>query len=249
MVPLLTWIGLSTRQGVALSLLYVAFTAASGTFRHLKQRTVDPILGLIVLSGATPMAVVGSHFATILGDRVLQLLFAFLVMGATAAYLVWGRNIVERSESAPRVVSLNQPWYLLVRQARVETETIVFNVNIFFGLAIGVCLGFMSGLLGVGGGWILVPLLILVLGTPLRIAVGTSLLSILPPALVGAMTHWQLGNMDLERSIPLILSGIVGAQLGASLVLRIPQIWLERALVLLLATASTYMLAKGLRIL
>ncbi len=107
----------------------------------------------------------------------------------------------------------------------------------------------MSGLLGVGGGWILVPALVLFLRTPLRIAIGTSLLSILLPALVGATTHWQLGNLDVQASAPLILSGIVGAQFGATLLVKIPPLWLERLFIFLFSVAATYMLGQGLGLL
>ena len=66
------------------------------------------------------------------------------------------------------------------------------------------------------------------------------------PAVAGAATHWKFGNFDLNISIPLILAGIIGAQIGAILVARIPSIWLERLLVFLLIVASIYMLAQGL---
>lgn len=89
MIPLLIATGFLMRGAVAVSLLYVTFTAASGTLRHLRLGTVDPILGLILLSGATPMVLVGSHYSTILPHQTLQVVFALLVMGAAAAYPCW----------------------------------------------------------------------------------------------------------------------------------------------------------------
>lgn len=121
----------------------------------------------------------------------------------------------------------------------------VLQVNGIIGLVIGGCIGFISGLLGLGGGWLLVPLLVLVMRTPLPIAIGTSLLGILVPAIVGAASHWRLGNLDLMASLPLILSGVLGAQAGAALVVRVSRIWLERLLISLLLAASAYMLGRA----
>lgn len=202
MVPLLTTEGFLMRKAAALSLLYVAFTAASGTFRHLRQGTIDPILGLVIVIGATPMTIVGSHFSIILPDRILQILFAFLMIVTAAAYLRWGHDISPVAESVSPANERVHPWYVLLRRRQVENEQVRFTINIFGGLAIGACLGFVSGLLGVGGGWILVPALVLFLRTPLRIAIGTSLLSILLPALVGATTHWRWGIWTYKPPLP-----------------------------------------------
>ena len=246
MIPLLNAAGLLMREAAGLSLLYVAFTAASGSLRHVRLGTVDPVLAVILLGGATPMAPVGSHYATILPNNALEIAFALLAIGATAAYLVWGRGDRAAGKSLSKGEELSQSRHILLRCRRVGDEEIIFTVNILSGFVLGACLGFVSGLLGVGGGWLLVPLLVLVMRIPLRIAVGTSLLAILGPAIVGAASHWRFGNLDLRVSLPLIVSGVIGAQLGAILVVRIPPVWLERLLVFLLIVASAYMVGQGL---
>ena len=250
MIPLLNAAGLLMREAVGLSLLYVVFTATSATLRHFKIGTVDPMLALILLAGATPMAVVGSHYATVLPNNVLEIAFALLAIGATATYLGRGRGkdgAPAKSFSRPDAIPRYR--HILLRRRRVKNEELFFTINIFSGLLLGGCLGIVAGLLGIGGGWLLVPLLVLVMRIPIRIAVGTSLLAILGPAVAGAATHWQFGNFDLKISIPLILAGIIGAQIGAILVARIPSIWLERLLVFLLIVASIYMLGQGLKFL
>ena len=91
----------------------------------------------------------------------------------------------------------------------------------------------------------MVPLLRLSMRIPIRVAIGTSLSGILLPAAVGTVSHWRLGNIPLEGSIPLILSGMVGSQFGAILAVRLPRPWLERSLVTLLTIAAVYMFARG----
>lgn len=247
MIPLLNTIGFPMREAAGLSLLYVAFAVASGTLRHFRQGTLDPMLGLILVSGGTPMVTAGSHLANILPNQVLEALFAFLVMGATAMYWGWGRGTTELAQKLSQGQRYPHGPHILLRQRRVRNEEMIFTINVFAGLAVGACVGFVSGLLGLGGGWLLVPLLVVFMRIPLPVAIGTSLLGILGPAIAGAASYWWLGNLDLAASIPLILSGIIGAQLGALLAVRIDRAWLERLFVLVLSVASAYMLARGLR--
>jgi uncharacterized membrane protein YfcA len=246
MIPLLNLAGLPMREATGLSLMYVVFTAASGTLTHIRLGTVDPLLGVLLMSGATPMAPVGSRYGTILPNKVLEVVFGFVVVATAAAYLRWRHSARGVSGSVPQRVDPPHPRYIFLRRRRVGNEELIFTVNSFSGVAIGACIGFVSGLLGVGGGWLLVPLLVLLMGIPLRVAVGTSLFGILVPASVGAVSHWRFGNLDLAASIPLILSGVVGAQLGTVLLVRISRAWRERLLVMLLMVASAYMLGRGL---
>ena len=248
MIPLLNAAGVLMREAVGLSLLYVAFTCASGTFRHFRLGTVDPLLAFVLISGATPMAPVGSHYATILPNSVLEIVFAVIAIGATAAYMGWGRYPQPVGDDLTGMSTPSHRWHITFRRRRVKNEDLCYRVNILCAFALGLCLGFVSGLLGVGGGWLLVPLLVLAMHIPLLIAVGTSLFAIMGPAVVGAASHWRLGNLDLRASTPLVLSGIMGAQLGALLVVRVPALWIERLLVFLLMVASAYMLGQGLGI-
>ena len=247
MIPLLIAMGFLMREAVAVSLLYVAFTASSGAFRHLKLGTADPVLGLVLLSGATPMVIIGSHYSTILPQETLQVVFALFVIGAAAAYSRWGRSadlFTEASMSRNRGFPPRR--HILIRRRQISKEEVVFTINIFYGIAIGACFGFLSGLVVIGGGWLLVPLLVILMRTPLRIAVGTSLLSIVVPAIVGAAAHWRFGNLDPKATVPLILSGIAGAQIGAITLGIMPPTWLERFLLFLLLITSGYMLGQGL---
>jgi len=244
MVPLLNGAGLSMREAAGLSILYVAFTAGAGAFRHKKLGTVDVILTLLLLAGATPMVLLGAHYTTVLPNSVLELIFAFIVLATTIVYLGWGRK-GSTSSKFSAVSHPSRSWYKLSRQRNVGNETFTYEVNFISAVGVGACTGFFSGLLGVGGGWLMVPLLRLSMRIPIRVAIGTSLSGILLPAAVGTVSHWRLGNIPLEGSIPLILSGMVGSQFGAILAVRLPRPWLERSLVTLLTIAAVYMFARG----
>ena len=86
---------------------------------------------------------------------------------------------------------------------------------------IGSLTGFLSGFLGVGGGFILVPLMVLLLKMPIHIAVGTSLLDVAGYALSGAIGHWMIGHVDLSLVVFLVVGGIVSSPLGAMATKRV----------------------------
>lgn len=90
-----------------------------------------------------------------------------------------------------------------------------FNVGL-----IGLAGGLASGLFGVGGGVLFVPLLVLLLGFNIHLAIGTSLVAIIPTALVGAFRHFAANSLDLKIALVLSLFAMVGAWLGSGLSLQ-----------------------------
>jgi hypothetical protein len=88
-------------------------------------------------------------------------------------------------------------------------------------IGIGLASGFFAGLFGIGGGILIVPALVVILGLDQRKAVGTSLLAILPAATISAMIYASSGNVDLVVSAVLAVGAVTGAQLGAWVLTRI----------------------------
>ena len=82
-------------------------------------------------------------------------------------------------------------------------------------VAVGVCVGVVSALFGIGGGIVMVPFLVLVLGESQHVAVGTSLVVIVPTALAGVYAHRNSGYLNLRNFLAIGLSGVTGAFLGA----------------------------------
>ncbi len=90
------------------------------------------------------------------------------------------------------------------------------SVNLFLLLAIGGGVGFLSGLFGVGGGFLLTPLLIFI-GIPPAIAVGSEANQLAAASLSGVIAHWRGGRVDLRMGIMLLVGGLIGSTLGVSL--------------------------------
>ena len=87
------------------------------------------------------------------------------------------------------------------------------SVNIFLFLGMGAGVGFLSGLFGVGGGFLMTPLLIFA-GIPPALAVATEANQIVASSVSGALAHWRRGNVDIKMGIVLLIGGIIGSTLG-----------------------------------
>src|SRR6201986_3764966 len=114
------------------------------------------------------------------------------------------------------------------------------SLDIFVLLGLGAAVGFLSGVFGVGGGFLLTPLLIFI-GVPPTVAVASSANQLVGASVSGALAHWRRGNVDFKMGLILLIGGIVGSMLGVwlfGLLRRIGQIELVISLsyVLLLGT-------------
>jgi len=112
--------------------------------------------------------------------------------------------------------------------------------TVVIAIALGVGSGVVSGLLGVGGGVLMVPGMVLLLSMTQHVAEGTSLLVIIPTALVGAYTHWRNGYVLLRVAAILGVAGIFGALIGSHIALAVPSHTLR-------VLFALYLLVTGVR--
>lgn len=125
------------------------------------------------------------------------------------------------------------------------------SVNLFLLMAIGGGVGFLSGLFGVGGGFLMTPLLIFI-GIPPAIAVGSEANQLAAASLSGVIAHWRGGRVDLRMGIMLLIGGLIGSTLGVSLFawLRATgqvDLVIKLLYVVLLSSIGTMMMVESLR--
>ena len=101
-------------------------------------------------------------------------------------------------------------------------------------IVIGVSIGIISGMIGIGGGPILIPLLLYVFHLDMKSAAGTSLAIIIPTALVGVISHSFKGNVDIRLALIIAAGGMVGAFLGSFMSPYVPEDVLKKMFALLL---------------
>jgi len=109
-------------------------------------------------------------------------------------------------------------------------------------LAIGVAAGFLAGLLGVGGGILLVPAMVLLLGFDQHVAQGTSLVVIVPAAMIGTWTHYRRGTIRPRDALLVAAGGVIGAAIGSLSALSIDDTLLQRGFAVVLLVVAVRML-------
>lgn len=111
-------------------------------------------------------------------------------------------------------------------------------------ILLGLFAGTLSGLLGIGGGIIIVPALTQLFKVPANVAVGTSLLIIIPTAITGSITHYMKGNLNFGLALLVMVGAVAGGYLGARLVSLMPEVLLRRLFAVLLVYVAFNMWFK-----
>jgi len=193
MIPLMVGIlKMGQHKAHGTSLVALVFTGISGAITYAVKGSVDFIGSALLAATAIFTARAGAHFAHALPEWKLKRAFGgFLVVVS--------------------LLLLSKP-YLAHAGAPVSGSTKIVTL-----LLTGFFSGFLSGMMGVGGGTIMVPAMVLLSGFSQHTAQGTSLLSMVPAGGVGAFTHWKLGNVKSDLLTGLIPGILIGTYLGGSL--------------------------------
>jgi uncharacterized protein len=233
-VPILTLgYGFLPVHAVGTSLMVIIFGGISASLGFAWQKRIFYKTGLMLAVTTVPGSIIGAILATELPGELLGLVFGvFLVIVAVRLLMVSDVLRKNRSQKQARKV--------------VEHENDLFLDK--KRLAVGVGLGFFggvtSGLLGVGGGILLVPIMALVLFMPMHAVVATSMFTMVFTSLSGVVQHWTLGNVNFEYALLLAVGALVGAQVGAWLCKRISGEKLGLIFAVLVLVVSVQMILK-----
>jgi uncharacterized protein len=185
------------------AILPIAIVAATTYYFGSSAPQADLSVAFFLALGGVFGAVLGALAARRVSDRALKVIVAILLLGAGLKELYDAL-----AGTAPHLVGTAVP---------------VFEAKDYALMAAGgVVIGVVSGLTGVGGGILVVPLLALGFGIGQRVAQGTSLIAILPTAAIGALTHQRSGNVDLRAASWMAAAGVPAALGGAALALWLP---------------------------
>ncbi|MDD3270436.1 MAG: sulfite exporter TauE/SafE family protein [Syntrophomonadaceae bacterium] len=197
MLPILSFgMGFSTTMAVGTTLFAVIFTTISGGYAHLVRGNVHTRSSLLIALGGVTGISLGSGVFTVLTTQMKMLsLILGLFFIVPSLYMIW-------DALCHREPSLNVP------------GTPHFNRSkdiVFLGLTVG----FLTGVLGLGGGFILVPGLTYLFGFPVQLAVGTTLTAVIPVTIAGGgIKLWQ-SYVLLPAALSMGLGTVIGAQFGA----------------------------------
>jgi uncharacterized membrane protein YfcA len=228
--PLMFLSGVPMNFVIGTDLAYMTGKSIVASNRHRSMGHVDIKLGLLMVIGAIPGVEVGARIIEYLEragniDRVVGIIYIIIMLGVSG-YTFWeGRRAVrhvEAGDSTEQDVIPTRPIFDRVRHFKLAPMLTfpvsgIESISLWVIIGIGFLTGVLSGLLGVGGGFIRMPILVYVLGIPTHIAIGTDLFEIMISAGFGTLTHALKGNVDIMIALVMHTGAALGAQLGASL--------------------------------
>jgi uncharacterized protein len=250
--PLLFLIGVPPPVAVATSANQVVASSFSALLGHLKRRNVDVPMGMVLLSGG----LVGSGAGVIVfnwmraqGQVDLLISLCYVVFLGTVGGLMFVeslRALLRARAGAPPVRRKHNWVHNLPLKMKFRVSGLY--ISVIPPVLVGLLVGLLAAIMGVGGGFILVPAMIYLLGMPTKVVIGTSLLQIIFVTAFTTLLHATTnGTVDLVLALCLILGGVIGAQVGTRLGarLRAEQLRIFLALIVL---AVCLQLAAGLAI-
>ncbi len=245
-VPGLTLIlGVPIHLAIGASFIGVLTNSSSASMVYLKQGLTNIRLGTLLEVGALTGAIIGAAFALSLDSNTLSVIFGIALLYAGLA-MIRGRKTSPAVDTAVRKgTSLVEVPSSYVDQS---TNSTIYYVphNIKPGIGLGVLGGLFAGLLGVGGGSVLVPILNKVMGVPIKVAVATSSYVIGITASAGALIFLSQGAIDVVIVVPIALGVFFGAQVGSRTAKYVRGEVLRKIFVIAVVYISIQMIANGL---
>ncbi len=222
MTPLLFFIGIPPAVAVATEANQIVASSFSGVLAHFKRKTVDLRMGFVLLVGGLIGAALGVlvfNFLKSVGqvDLLVRLCYVVFLGIIGALMFVESLNAIRKARKAggtPPPKRRQRNWvHALPFKMRFRTSGLY--ISVIPPVLVGVAVGILAAIMGVGGGFIMVPAMIYLLGMPTKVVVGTSLFQIIFVTAFTTMLHATTNfTVDIVLAVLLLIGGVVGAQIG-----------------------------------
>ncbi len=242
MTPLLMMLGIPATVAAASDSNQIVAASASGCYAHFRGRTIDMRMGLLMLVGGVAGGTLGVRIIRLLrymgeADFVITVVYV-LMLGGIGSYMFFESLTALRGRRGPP-----RPGGASIYRRAVEalpfkvyfTRSKV-TISALMPFLLGTLVGVLAAIMGVGGGFIMVPVMIYLLRMPMHVVVGTSLFQILFTCInVTVLQSYMNHTVDFLLALVLLLGSVVGAQLGvrAGKKLKADQLKILMALVVL----------------
>lgn len=230
--------GMSPLASTATSLFAIIPTSISGVVAHARAKTCVPKLGLALGVGGAVMSPLGVWLASV-SPGWLVICVAAIVIGFSAFKMfkkavkcaptpragraAGNAQAAGSNEATVQAAGAGAASAHFATPKPVPDQPVLSRKQYLQGACIGLIAGLASGYVGVGGGFIMVPLMLAVLDIPMSLASGTSLIAIMILAIPGVIEQGLLGNIDYLAGIAIVVGSIPGALVGARLVRVVPE--------------------------
>jgi uncharacterized membrane protein YfcA len=253
--PLLIFYNIPPVVAVATGANQVVASSISGAITHFRRGSLDVKLGTVLLVGGLTGATVGIWIFSLLRaigqlDLIISLMYVVFLGTVGGLMLLESINAMRRAARneppAPRKPG-HQHWvHKLPLKVRFKKSKIYLSVIPI--VALGFAIGILTSIMGVGGGFIMVPAMIYLLGMPTTVVIGTSNFQILfVAANVTFLQAATNGTVDVVLALLLILGGVVGAPIGSRIAAKLPGVVLRGLMAVLVLGVAGQLLVELLR--
>jgi uncharacterized protein len=250
--PLLFFMGIPPAVAVATGANLVVASSVSGVLAQLKRKGVDFRMGFVLQAGGLMGSVVGIWvfaWLTTLGQIDLFVQLAYVLFLGLVGAMMFKESVgaLMRSRKVGAPIRRAHVHYAVHKlPLKIKFRASGLYISVIPPLLAGAAVGFLSAIMGVGGGFIMVPVMIYLLGMPTKVVVGTSLFQIIFVSAFTTIAHAVSSQtVDMVLALILIIGGVIGAQIGSKigLMLRAEQL---RVLLALMVLAVCLRIALGL---
>lgn len=220
MTPLLFFIGIPPAVAVATEANQIVASSFSGVLAHLRRKTVDLKMGCVLLAGGLVGAFAGVQvFAALRSAGQVELLvqLCYVVFLGVIGGLMFLESLrsMRRARTGQRAARKTHYWVHGL-PFKMKFRTSRLYVSAIPPLVVGAIVGLLAAIMGVGGGFIMVPAMIYIIGMPTKVVVGTSLFQIIFVTGFATILHATTNyTVDMALALLLLVGGVVGAQVGA----------------------------------
>ncbi|MEO0635407.1 MAG: sulfite exporter TauE/SafE family protein [Pseudomonadota bacterium] len=223
MTPLLIFYNIPPAVAVATEAAQVAASSFSGTLANLRRQTVDIKLGLVLLCGGLVGSTIGVQLFRILRslgqlDLVISILYVVFLGGIGTLMLIESLNAIRKVKKSGGSGEMRKPGdhnWIHGLPLKMKFKRSRLYLSAIPVLALGALVGILASIMGVGGGFIMVPAMIYLLKVPTNVVIGTSLFQIMfVTAYTTVIQAHTNQTVDIILGLTLIIGGVIGAQMG-----------------------------------
>lgn len=227
MTPLLFFIGIPPAVAVATEANQIVASSFSGVLAHLKRKTVDLRMGTVLLIGGligAALGVVVFNYLRSLGqvDLLVKLCYVVFLGIIGGLMFIESLNAIRRSKKPGARATRRKHTWIHNLPFKMKFRISGLYISVIPPLLVGVAVGILAAIMGVGGGFIMVPAMIYLLGMPTKVVVGTSLFQITFVTAFTTMLHATTNyTVDVVLAVLLLVGGVIGAQIGTRIGVKI----------------------------
>jgi uncharacterized membrane protein YfcA len=224
MTPLLIFVGIPPAVAVGTQASQILASSLSGVMAHMRRGHVDFRMGLVLAGGGLLGSLVGVWLFALLrrlGQIDLSISLAYVLFLGTVGILMLTESLVAwlklRRRGGVGFTKRHRHLWLHGLPLKIRFHRSRLYISALMPLGLGVVAGILVAIMGVGGGFLMVPAMIYLIGMPTQVVVGTSLFQITFVTAVTTFLHALNNNtVDVILALALIVGGVIGAQLGSN---------------------------------